>query len=292
MNCRTVYSSDLHGNSLQYQKLVGYACAVNADVLVLGGDLFPKGLPLDEFVSRQRAFLREELPALLSPFGALPEKKILCTMGNDDCEALIPDFEELSGSSYFSIMQRRVPLHDNFEIVGYPYVPIHPFKMKDWQKFDLSSVPRQWEKDYDLLKRANYRHDGWRTTTGAWAEFCFDPVVEHHDSLQRDLEQDLFTRTPRKTIYVLHSPPFQTGLDMTSQGEHVGSIAERVFIERYQPYLTLHGHIHETVSMSGRFQERIGSSWCLSSGNHHVGDTVALLDIPLENPADTKRVMV
>jgi len=38
-----------------------------------------------------------------------------------------------------------------------------------------------------------------------------------------------------------------TALDITGNDMHVGSFAVRQFIEKYQPHLTLHGHIHETV---------------------------------------------
>ncbi len=289
---RIVYSSDLHGNSVQYQKLVAYACDVNADAIILGGDLAPKGLPHEEFIPRQRAFFREELSKLLLPFKKLLGKRIFLTMGNDDCEALISDFVSSADGVYESIMNRRVVLNDQFEIVGYPFVPIHPFGMKDWQKFDLSIVPLRWETVYRKLKKENYRYDGLRTNTGDWSPYRFTVDMEKSDSIQYDLEQELFTQNPRQTVYVMHSPPFGTALDITSQGDHVGSIAERIFIERHQPYLTLHGHIHETVSMSGRFVEQIGGSRSMSSGNHNVGKKVALLDFDLADLARVKRVRI
>jgi len=43
----------------------------------------------------------------------------------------------------------------------------------------------------------------------------------------------------------------------------------RAFIEDRQPYLTLHGHIHETVDLSGDFVERIGRTRCAAVGNDH-----------------------
>jgi len=289
---RIIYSSDIHGNSVQYKKLVQYACDVNADAIILGGDLAPKDIPLEDSIPCQRQFFREELPKLLLPFRKWPDKRIFGIMGNDDCEALITDFLSSGDGVYESIMGRRVAINDQFEIVGYPFVPIHPFWRKDWQKFDLSVVPSRWEAVYRRLKNKNYRYDGARTNTGEWCYYRFRADMEKSDSIQYDLEQELFTSCPRQTLYVMHSPPFGTALDITSKRDHVGSIAERLFIERHQPYLTLHGHIHETVSMSGRFVEQIGGSLSMSSGNHHVGKKVALLDFDLGDLGNAKRIRI
>lgn len=49
-----------------------------------------------------------------------------------------------------------------------------------------------------------------------------------------------------------HGPPYGGNLDITDHSEHVGSLAWKFFIEKYQPFLTLSGHVHETKQMSGR----------------------------------------
>lgn len=46
-------------------------------------------------------------------------------------------------------------------------------------------------------------------------------------------------------ILVSHNPPFNTKVDITSFGAHVGSKSLRSFIEETMPLLTLCGHIHE-----------------------------------------------
>ncbi len=40
----------------------------------------------------------------------------------------------------------------------------------------------------------------------------------------------------------------------------------RRWIENRQPLLTLHGHIHESPDLSGRWAERIGSTICVNPG--------------------------
>ena len=51
----------------------------------------------------------------------------------------------------------------------------------------------------------------------------------------------------KHTVFVSHSPPKNTTVDVTFAGEHVGSISVREFIERTHPLLVLCGHIHEAM---------------------------------------------
>ena len=67
-------------------------------------------------------------------------------------------------------------------------------------------------------------------------------------------------------------------------------MAVRKFIETYQPYLTLHGHIHETVDMSGSYKEQIGRSWGMSAGNHNEDRKLSVLVMDLDNIASAERV--
>lgn len=46
-------------------------------------------------------------------------------------------------------------------------------------------------------------------------------------------------------LFVSHTPPVNTKLDRIHSGKHVGSTAIRTIIEKYQPPLSIVGHIHE-----------------------------------------------
>jgi hypothetical protein len=54
-----------------------------------------------------------------------------------------------------------------------------------------------------------------------------------------------------RAVLVCHAPPQGTGLGNISPDTDVGSAAVRAWIERYQPLLTLHGHIHESPRVTG-----------------------------------------
>jgi Icc-related predicted phosphoesterase len=65
---------------------------------------------------------------------------------------------------------------------------------------------------------------------------------------------------------VIHCPPFETRCDVLFDGQHIGSVAVRRWIEQRQPLLTLHGHIHESPRVSGGFFDRIGKTTVVNPG--------------------------
>jgi len=86
-------------------------------------------------------------------------------------------------------------------------------------------------------------------------------------------------RRPESLVMNLHVPPFQSGLDdapeldaslkvQTSLGQTrftpVGSTAVRSAIERYQPLLGLHGHVHEAHASC-----KIGRTVCINPGSDY-----------------------
>lgn len=96
--------------------------------------------------------------------------------------------------------------------------------------------------------------------------FLLKDWEKEENEIEKDLEKIGILTNPKKTIYVFHAPPFGTSLDIIHTGLHVGSIAIRNFIEKKQPLLTLHGHIHESFEMSGVFFERIGKTISINPG--------------------------
>jgi hypothetical protein len=81
-------------------------------------------------------------------------------------------------------------------------------------------------------------------------------------------------------IFNLHCPPYDTQLDIAPELDetfkpkvsggsgvnmiHAGSLAVRQAIEKYQPLLGLHGHIHES-----RGFVKIGRTLCINPGSEY-----------------------
>jgi Icc-related predicted phosphoesterase len=78
----------------------------------------------------------------------------------------------------------------------------------------------------------------------------------------------------QKAIFNFHDPPYGTMLDYApklkdnrqsaGEVEHVGSRAVLEKIKEYQPFLGLHGHIHES-----RAAQKIGRTFCVNPGSEY-----------------------
>jgi len=295
-----VFTADVHGNEAQYEKLVEYARRIRADSVVIGGDIAPKGASLDryirgretftikDFIGWQRRFLKERLPELLRP---LDESHIpaFVMMGNDDCRINEPVLEE---NWYRSIHGRRVRLTGDIDLVGYSCVPLTPFQLKDWEKFDFSQPPNHLRQRYEERKKGNYNCHGVHSQIGGMVPVNFGFEEEVSDSIQNDLQNGVYGTRPDKTVYAMHCPPDNTALDQLVGGMHVGSLAIREFIEETKPLLTLHGHIHETVDVSGRFVERIGDTYSFSAGNDNMSRNLAVVVVDVYKPEEARRVIL
>ena len=91
----------------------------------------------------------------------------------------------------------------------------------------------------------------------------------------------------------MHSPPFGTRLDLIQGRKHSGSQSITAFIERNQPLLTLHGHIHESPELSGAYSDRIGETVCINPGQSaFTGRGVPKLDAVLFEIEDPMKTLV
>jgi Icc-related predicted phosphoesterase len=79
-------------------------------------------------------------------------------------------------------------------------------------------------------------------------------------------------------------------IDNTTLDVHVGSIAIRRFIEKRQPLITLHGHIHESARLTGSWRERLGRTWAFSAA--HDGAELALVRFDPADPERATRVLI
>jgi len=301
MQHKILFTSDLHGNESQYRKLVDYAIKISADSIIVGGDITPKrfgippsGLynPESYIIPGQRLFLEKRLPRILNRIKKkLPNSRVFLMMGQDDCAANLDVLEKNDPSLFRLIHGKRLKLTEDLDLVGYSYVPITPFGIKDWDKYDLSDVPSDMLSYYEN-KKTEYDLKGLKSTKKGWVDFEFTPEMEKKDSIQRDLAKYPYSKNAKRTVYVFHTPPDNTNLDVDYEKNHIGSIAVRRFIEKYQPYLTLHGHIHETVQCSGKYKDQIGETICLTSGNDPSIPQLAVLVLDLYNPMNLTRKMI
>jgi Icc-related predicted phosphoesterase len=246
------FTSDLHGQSALYEQLLATASAHQPRGVIIGGDLCPHA-PGAEGVRHQRVFLQGFLVEFARRLReATPDTALLLLMGNDDWRANA-DCLEANQGDLWRMLHERVAEVGGARFAGLSWVPITPFALKDWERWD------------DGGEESPVRLEGWRSTTGAVESFRFDPATRTPtiaDALVRLVEQ----APPADTVFVLHSPPRGTACDMIAPGTHVGSRAIRTFVETHQPPLVLSGHIHESPRVSSAYRDLIGRTTVVNPG--------------------------
>jgi uncharacterized protein len=246
-----LYASDLHGHTGLYRELFETAWRLRVRALILGGDLAPHA-----DVATQRRYYEEVLVPLLREYRSKPgAAEVFHIPGNDDWKASLPPLLDAGLGGIHAIHGRVVPFLEYGWVAGLASVPITPFAMKDWDR---------WEEGL----AAAAKMEGFRSEPDGGLRAYTFRGRERRESLAAELEALERELPPpgAPLICVFHGPPYGTALDQIARGVHVGSRESRRFLERRRPVLGLHGHIHESPAISGRFAERLGETICVNAG--------------------------
>jgi len=268
---KLLYTADLHGNEGFYRRLLGIAVKKKVSAIIIGGDLLPKTGDFTSLIEEQRRFIVDTLRALLLAFrDSNPAVDVLLMMGNDDFSINMHLFEDMEEEGLLKLLHMRVhPLAEGLSIAGYGCVRPTPFSCKDWERYD---------DQQKILQPGPYKPVV--STLDGLLDIDEQEWYASHPTIEDDLEQLARMSEPKRTIYVLHDPPCDTNLDLLYNGQHIGSMAVRRFIERYQPPLILSGHIHEAPRVSGKITGRIGETLCVNPGQTEAILQAVTVDIP------------
>lgn len=282
------FVSDLHGHKDRYEKLFGVIREQHPDAVFLGGDLFPHShMPNHGAGADESGFVKGYLaPGLIAARQALGDDypAIFLIMGNDDArfeEAAVLEVADLGVWQYAH--GARLPW-ETWSVYGYAYTPPSPFRLKDWERYDVSR---------NVEPGCISPEEGIRSVSIPEREMKYATIAEDLRRLAGDGELD-------RAIILFHAPPYRTNLDRAALDgrmiDHapvdvnIGSIAIRRFIETRQPLLTLHGHVHESATLTGSWRDTIGKSICLSAA--HDGPELALVRFDPDLPSGATRVLI
>lgn len=268
---KLLYTADLHGNSAFYKKLFTIARTRKAHAVVIGGDLLPKTGDFAGLIEEQRRFIVEELrPRLESFHHESRDIPVFLMMGNDDFSINMHFLEKMESEGLLKLLHMRVhPLAEGLSIAGYGCVRPTPFSCKDWERYD---------DEQKILQPGPYKPVV--STLDGLIDIDEQEWFSSHPAMEEDLEQLARMSDPKKTLYVLHDPPYGTALDTLWNGQHIGSMAVRRFIEGHPPPLVLSGHIHESPKASGKITDRIGGTVCVNPGQTEAILQAVTVDIP------------
>ncbi len=283
-----LFVTDLHGSESRYTHLFRFIQSTEPDGVFIGGDLLPSGIATLSGATNTDShflmdFLKPQLMALKKDMGSqYPE--IFSIMGNDDGKMDEPRMEILSELGLWQYCQERMCTFSHYQIWGYAYIPPSPFQLKDWERYDMGSYV-----DPGCIPP----EDGFHSVE-----------TRNYDKRYRTIHKDLYQTKDKldfhRAILLFHAPPHNTPLDHADLqntyvdhaplDKHVGSVAIRRFIERFQPKLTLHGHIHEATRLSGQWSMKLGKTVAFNAA--HDGKELSIIQFNLENLDQAERLLL
>lgn len=284
------YASDVHGSNRCFRKFLNAAKFYKAGVLVMGGDILGKAIVFLEetrpgvFVTQERG-QRLELTSEseLQEFEKVAGDKGLyayrCREDERDALYASGEVEALFEQLMKARLEEWVALAD--ERLAGTGVRCYMMGGNDDPPVVLEALeggrivrnpeggPVQLDDDSEMISLGWSNPTPWNTPR----ECSEDELARRIDALMQQVKR------PDTSVMNLHVPPYGSGLDdapelnadlkvQSSLGQTrfkpVGSTAVRAAIERYQPLLGLHGHIHEAHASC-----KIGRTVCVNPGSDY-----------------------
>ncbi len=289
---RTIYfASDIHGSDVCWRKFLNAAKFYGADILVMGGDV--SGKAVVPIVARDGGWVASGITG----------EKVLSAAEFDQVETKIRDMGfypfVTTDSELDETWDDRDAVHRVFlrlmlesldrwmawaeqKIAGTGvslYVMTgndDPPELREYLGGAGAVLTDPEDQLIDLGEGFEMISCGWsnRTPWHSPREMDEDDLDAHIEKLASQV------RDPARSVFNLHVPPAGTPIDrapvldsslkpVVKGGavlmESVGSVAVRRVIERHQPLLSLHGHIHES-----RGAIKIGKTLCINPGSEYA----------------------
>jgi uncharacterized protein len=285
------YASDIHGSERVFRKFLNAAAFYKVKALVFGGDLTGKAIvpfvqtspgqyQAEVFGARHETAEGSELAELeqfVRDRGAYPYRTT-----PEEMASLVAD-PDLVTQTFSRLMletaEKWVTLADErLRKAGIPALMMPGNDDEPAVKQMLAQGDWITDAEDQLVDLGGYQviSFGWATTT-PWhspREVTEAELAQRLGALAAKLDPD------QPAIFNFHDPPANSGLDMAYKvtsdlkvemagGQPmlapVGSTSVRELIERVQPVLSLHGHIHES-----RASRKIGRTLAVNPGSSYT----------------------
>jgi len=289
---RIFFTSDVHGSDVVFTKFLNSAKFYKANVLILGGDITGKMIvPILEtsdgkhkarYLGSQRILENKDE---LSRF-----EKLLHSVGYyvyETDEKQMQEFEADPGKIdklFLELMLERVEKWVNMADEKLQGTGVKCFILPgNDDRYEIDDVLKhskiavnpegtvqQIDDNHEMISSGHTNITPWKCPRDI-SEEELEKVIEAMASKLQN---------PSNAIFCLHCPPYNTLLDsapiltedlklqMEPGGGFkmgpAGSVSVRKAIEKYQPLLGLHGHIHESRSAT-----KIGRTLCLNPGSEY-----------------------
>lgn len=286
---RIFFCTDLHGSDVCFKKFVNAADFYGTEILIMGGDVTgkmvvpiakqPSGAYLTSFAGDDLEFTSEDEVAAftkqLANMGFYPaamdeEEFRVIKASQDEQDRLFRDLIRRRLEQWMEYVEDKLngtgvqvfaaPGNDDFFEVDELLASSNTIELLEMKVHRLTD-------DHEIITSGWTNPTPWNTER----ECSEDDLAKRLDSMLADVED------MERCIFNLHVPPNNSKIDICPKLDEnmkvvydmgnpvmapAGSVAVREAIERLQPLIGLHGHIHE-----GRGETRIGRTLCLNPGS-------------------------
>jgi len=290
LKTRIFFTTDIHGSEICFRKFLGAADFYGADIIMCSGDLTGKLMvplvqradgsyivrwPVEREVKTPKEL--EQVEASISNSGYYPLRtnpQEMQELGRDKAKET-----QVMNRLMLERMQQWCDFADVF------------LKDKRVRCYISPGNDDMWEID-PILNRSRFvlNHDNKVVEIDGAREMI---TLGYSNPTPWDLPRDITeeqladkmdalasqVKDVKNSIFNVHVPPYKSGLDTAPELDEdlrtkmydgnvlmvpVGSTAVRAAIEKYQPLLGLHGHIHECKAAV-----KIGRTLCINGGSEY-----------------------
>ena len=261
---KILYFTDVHGDKRKIIAIKDIAKEHNIDLIIDGGDSLPKNDPTHFVQKKYLKWLKKEINKLSIDY---------CLMlGNDDLIIFDQDLIELDKKlkNFHYIAQNKITIND-VVIIGCNWVKDYPFRLKDRCLLDnrKSELDMQFGLPMFVTKDSFDIKSNWENIVKKRPR-----LNEKLDSLPQPSKKD----KKKKVIYVVHMPPNQLSLDVCQNMAAVGSQSVYDFIDKMKPWISLHGHIHESPNLTNIWKNKINETIVIQPGQEYNNLIYVLID--------------
>jgi len=287
---RIFFTSDVHGSDVCFIKFLNAAKFYEANILILGGDL--TGKMIVPVIERSDGDYDTDF---------LGRHQTLPRQAKDD---MLKQIRDSGYYPYETTSSEAEKLREDKRLVDELFTKVMVDGVKRWtsiaegrlkgtgvecyispgndDRFEVDRILKEsqiihcpeddvvWlDKNHEMITSSWTNHTPWHSPR----ETSEDTLTEMFTRMTSRVQR------PGNCIFNLHVPPYNTPMDLAPELDatlkpmvkgggmsmvHVGSTAVRKLIEKHQPLLGLHGHIHESRGFC-----KIGRTLCINPGSEY-----------------------
>ena len=287
---RILFATDMHGSEGVWRKFLNASAMLKVNVAICGGDLTGKMIvPIVERKDGKYSYYHLKKTHLIDSSGLERAMKDIRGIGYYPHLTNESEYEEMTKSpkkvdevfhrvmistikNWLDLIPQKVS--SETRVVVCPgnddRTPVDEIVSNHKHVLNGEGKVIEVDDSHEMISCGWVNPSPWKTTR-----------EEEDDKLEERLEKYISQlKNVESAIFNFHAPPYQTKLDEAPlldkdlnpiiQGGSVvmvpvGSKAVKKMIEKYQPFLGLHGHIHEA---SGSM--KIGRTYCVNPGSEYA----------------------